>query len=147
MLVRAAVMAHSALLWSCQTGPQKGFQSLPPFTGICPALFLSKSVHCRMGRMEHNTVHQALAFIRMTSCHVHKSLPKAKTTAAGKYENKTKTYFFKIPDKINLLLLYWASQDCSRGKYGLSFFGGLRVKLSPLQQQLPVASVYMYLMY
>lgn len=52
-------------------------------------------------------------------------------------------YFFKTPDKINLLLLYWARQDCIRGKYGLLFFGGLKVKLAPLQQQLLVASVYM----
>lgn len=61
----------------------------------------------------------------------------------GKYQNKTMIYFFKTPDKINLLLLYWARQDCIRGKYGLLFFGGLKVKLAPLQQQLLVASVYM----
>lgn len=148
MLVRAAAMAYSPLLWSCQTGPQKGFPTLLPFGGPCPALFISESVHCRMGRMEHNAVHQALAFIRMTSCHVHKSLPKGKTTAAGngnsgKYQNKTKIFFFKTPDKINLLLLYWASQNCIRGKYGLSLFEGLGVKLSPSELQLLVASVYM----
>lgn len=89
MLVRAAEMALSPLLWSCQTGPQKGFQSLLPFTGTCPALSLPKAVHCRMGRMEHSTVHPALAFMRMTSCLVHKSLPKAKTTAAGNCNSET----------------------------------------------------------
>lgn len=51
----------------------------------------------------------------------------------GKYHKKAQIYFFKTPDKINLLLLYWARQNCIRGKYGLSLLEGLRVKLSPLQ--------------
>lgn len=89
VLARAAAMAHSPLLCSCQTGSQEGFQSLLPFTATCPALFLSKSVHCRMGRMEQNTVPQALAFVRMTSCHVHKPLPKAKTITAGNCNSET----------------------------------------------------------
>lgn len=61
----------------------------------------------------------------------------------GKYQNKTRIYLFKTLDKINLLLLYWARQDCIRGRYGLSLFEGLGVKLSSLEQQLLVPSVYM----
>lgn len=60
----------------------------------------------------------------------------------GKHQNKTKIYFFKTPDIINLLLLHWARQDCISGRYGLSLSEGLGVKLSPLEQQLLVASVY-----
>lgn len=54
-------------------------------------------------------------------------------------------YFFKTSDKINLLLLYWARQDCIRGKNGPLLFEGLRVKQAPLQQQVLVASIYMYI--
>lgn len=141
-------MAHSLLL-SCGLArlvPRKDFNlSSLSLAHVLPSFYLSQGT---VGWEEWNTVlsikpllllgWQAAMFTNL--CLRQKQLQQEIVTLrlSGKYQNKTMIYFFKTPDKINLLLLYWARHDCIRGKNGPLLFEGLRVKLAPLH-------IYMYI--